>query len=371
MKKKKQKQSASSILISLVLGGVLGFVGVLLLMNTNDEWVMSLPLWSILVFLVLSYYVQIFVHELGHLLAGLTQRFHFHSLNVAGFTVDREGETFKFSWNRAQGLGGFCIMLPTEKKASEMNFGIFLSGGIVMNGLAALLGAYLLLSTYITQSAPYLALFILMNTIFGAFSAVTNLLPFRAGGFKSDGANLLSLIRKSPKDKAEIQIVMMTYEVSGGVNPLAMEEDIFTESGYFLDHDVYGMTLNNYRMFRAYVNSDLERAGNYAKRIEENLHGYPSVFRYKMVYQILFYYACIEKNDEMFAKNFREVEKPLKRDSSIEAERVRMLNSYMKGDAEEMNAHFQRMKHLAHSAKIKGDAKMELQVAEQFLSKVA
>jgi len=188
-----------SILLMLGGGGLIGYlIGGLLKGDGGGE--SAIPkehgIWMFLSLLV-WYFIVVGVHELGHVFAGRWQNFDFHGLTIGPFSwkPDAAGK-IRFKWNTSLNLaGGLAIMLPNGDERLRQRFMWFGAGGPIASVLLALLlyGFYLL--------APDRSLgagLLFVGALLSAAIFVATILPFRAGGFSSDGLRILTFARNGP-----------------------------------------------------------------------------------------------------------------------------------------------------------------------------
>ena len=147
--------------------------------------------WDLLAFPFLMLIV-LGTHEIGHLIGGLSQGMRFLLLIVGPFGWHASVAGPRFEWNTNVALmGGLAATLPTEVGASlRRQLLVMIAGG----PLASLLLAIFAVAA-IAYVEPRLAAYCLIvaATSFGIF--LVTLIPTRAGGFMSDGMQLIDVWR--------------------------------------------------------------------------------------------------------------------------------------------------------------------------------
>ena len=103
---------------------------------------------TILVALVSMYaalFLQIIIHEAGHLVFGLLTGYRFISFRVSSFMWMKDSDRIRFKRLSVAGTGGQCLMAPPELKDGKMPVQLYNYGGAIMNLIAsAVCGGYCL-----------------------------------------------------------------------------------------------------------------------------------------------------------------------------------------------------------------------------------
>ncbi len=140
--------------------------------------------------LLISVFLQIILHELGHLVAGLLSGYSFHSFNVMGFVLLIEDNKPKIKRQRLAGIGGQCIMQPPLIKDQDIPFTIYLASGVAFNVLFSLASALLL---FVGDAGLNVAVVVFCAV--GLYFTATNGIPLGKKDIVNDFDNLLSLKR--------------------------------------------------------------------------------------------------------------------------------------------------------------------------------
>ena len=138
----------------------------------------------------LAIFLQIVVHEAGHLVFGLMTGYRFSSFRVGSLMwMKGEGKIVLKRLNLA-GTGGQCLMSPPNLEDGKMPYVLYNLGGSFLNLLSAILFALL---WYLTQTVFLVPAVCAMFAIIGVAYALMNGLPMRFGTVDNDGYNALSL----------------------------------------------------------------------------------------------------------------------------------------------------------------------------------
>lgn len=195
MEKKEKKRSPREALTSIApvaLGAVLGwFLGRRLVWLTDTGAFGVEGLWGtvlLLVFLALACYIQIAVHEAGHLLFGLLTGYRFVSYRVGGLMLVRTAQGLKLRRMRLAGTAGQCLLRPPALRDGKLPCFLYNMGGALMN----LVFSAVCLAPAIACGGPWRMFFTELSA-FGFLFALCNGIPLRMGGLDNDGKNALSL----------------------------------------------------------------------------------------------------------------------------------------------------------------------------------
>ena len=218
--KKKKKfpwQVGLMFLVFLALGGVCGVLIARSMdtMSSPDQG----PAVTILLFagmilvLYLLLFLQIVVHEGGHLLFGLLSGYKFSSFRVASFMWVRQEGKLRFKRLSLAGTGGQCLMDPPDLVDGKIPVVLYNLGGSLLNLISA--GLCLILWRLTLDLAFWPAVF-LMAALIGVIYALVNGIPLRMGAVDNDGHNALALGKDPAALRAFwIQMKMAALQTQG------------------------------------------------------------------------------------------------------------------------------------------------------------
>jgi hypothetical protein len=113
------------LLVGGATGGLLGFLG----LNFDKLWAF-LPVQYLLISFIPALYFGILLHELGHVLAGLSAGFELRTLSVGAFFITKETQGWKFRFfPRRIVAGGQTQMLTESTDRLEARFLRLVLGG--------------------------------------------------------------------------------------------------------------------------------------------------------------------------------------------------------------------------------------------------
>lgn len=140
--------------------------------------------------ILLGYAVQIFVHELGHLLAGLLSGYTFISFRAGRLMLSMQEGKLRRTWLTVPGTMGQCLMAPPPPRNGQFPFVLYNLGG----GGANLLIGLMLLILMMVFPWPVFARPIGFGLVtVGIYLGITNLVPASMQGIRNDGANVRAL----------------------------------------------------------------------------------------------------------------------------------------------------------------------------------
>jgi len=232
--------------------------------------------WDLLAFPFLMLIV-LGVHEIGHLIGGLSQGMRFLLLIVGPFGWHASVAGPRFEWNTNVALmGGLAATLPTETGASlRRQLLVMIAGG----PLASLLLAIFAVAA-IAYVDPRIAAYCLIvaATSFGIF--LVTLIPTRAGGFMSDGMQLIDVWRGGTAVVERSALLRIFAQSMDGVRPRDWDPEALAELSRADSEDPTRRTgglLYSY-MWAMDGRRDADIA-HYRALLESSVDEYPSGFR--------------------------------------------------------------------------------------------
>ncbi len=197
--------------LSLTAGGLVGAFGMsyALDMSSNlpSHWILLLLLLEMYV----AAYIQIIIHEAGHLLFGKLSGYRFASFRVFGLMLVKENDRIKAKRYSLKGTGGQCLMLPPSDDWEHMPVLLYNLGGSLLNiiSVGVFFGLFLLTKTHLVSG-----LFFLCLIVVGALYALTNGVPLNTGTVVNDGHNAFHL----GKDKGDRRAFWIQLQMVGGLS---------------------------------------------------------------------------------------------------------------------------------------------------------
>lgn len=185
------------VLLGLLLGYLIDHIPSLSESRLIDGHGSGLVFDKIVVLLLifyLSYYLQILLHEAGHLIFGLLSGYHFVSFRIKSLALIREGGHLRFRRYNVVGTGGQCLLEPPGADESGMPYLLYNLGGVLVNFVVS----FLALSVFLWGGVSYpWSLFLFLFSILGILIGFLNGIPMKVAGTPNDGYNILLMRRDS------------------------------------------------------------------------------------------------------------------------------------------------------------------------------
>lgn len=293
------KRPSTRALVVATFGGALGagaayFAGKTFGQGLKDQPAVALWLessvgalsgWDLLALPVL-FLLVVAVHEMGHLLGGLSQGMRFLLLIFGPFQWNATNDGVRFRWVTNLGLmGGLAAALPVRMDNLRQQMLPMIAGGPLASLVLAVLAAVLSFGAT-GRVGGYAAVVALLSLAIFLVTAI----PFRAGGFMSDGMQLLEVRRGGPSVIERADLIAVMAISLGGVRPRDWDTALVARLEAM--HSTEPLRLLACWMLllqRAMDRGDAVQAAGYAKDLAERIDDYPDGFR-----QSLHIELCIE-----------------------------------------------------------------------------
>ena len=192
MKKNSKKNNVNLgvTLIMMGIGGLCGAVMTLVLGDVFEGLGFVLGLALELLILIIAYFIQIVLHEAGHLVAGLMSGYGFGSFRIGGIMIHKENGRLKISKHAVAGTGGQCIMKMPPMTDGRYPVIFYNLGGVLMNLVTV---PICVLLAVVSKNLSVLYVFFVMMALTGLITALTNGIPLKMGMLNNDGSNVKEL----------------------------------------------------------------------------------------------------------------------------------------------------------------------------------
>ncbi len=266
-----------------------------------------------LVFLVAIYgalFLQVALHELGHLVFGLFSGYKFSSYRIGSLMLLKENGKLKLKHFSLLGTGGQCLMIPPEMKNGEFPVLLYNFGGPLMN----LIVSFLFLILYFRlRDVPFFSPFFLIMAVIGFYLAFVNGVPLRTGMVDNDGRNAL-MIKKNKKAMADFHLQLkISGKSAGGIRLKDMPEEWFAFPDEESLKNTMGATVAVFCCQRLIDELKLKEG---KEKIEELLNGEANligIHRFMLKAELIFCNLILnedtEKIPELYTKDFQKLVK--------------------------------------------------------------
>lgn len=215
-KKKIPWQGGLMFLVFMALGGLCGvMIADHLTIASPDASAgeMMFRFAGMILVLYALLFLQIVVHEGGHLVFGLLSGYRFSSFRVASFMWIKQEGKLRFKRLSLAGTGGQCLMDPPDMVDGKLPVVLYNLGGSILNLISAVLcfGLFVL-----TRDLAIWPVVFLMAALIGLVFALVNGIPLRLGAVDNDGHNARSLGKDPAALRAFwIQMKMAALQAQG------------------------------------------------------------------------------------------------------------------------------------------------------------
>ena len=177
----------------MLIGAIGGFLWGYMLPSSDTESSMDIIKLAISIgIFILAFFIQIILHEAGHLICGLLSGYEFVSFRVGSLTLVKEDGKFSIKKFSIKGTGGKCLLMPKNDNYKECSYILYNLGGILMNLIVSII-FFILYMVFKGNSYVYIALISMVIT--GILIFITNGVPMKISGVANDGYNLVSIIK--------------------------------------------------------------------------------------------------------------------------------------------------------------------------------
>lgn len=219
----------------------------------------------LVIVMYVAIYIQIVVHEAGHLVFGLLTGYRFTSFRIGSLMILKEDDKIKLCKFSLAGTGGQCLMAPPDLVEDKIPVVLYNFGGCIFNLLIA--GIFIVVG-YCVKAVDILYAFSLFMVLIGVVFAASNGIPLKVGLISNDGGNALSLGKnKKAMFAFWLQLKMNEYQAKG-IRLKEMPESWFAVPA---DEDMDNELVAAVAVFRSGWLMDQLRLEEAAKYIEELL----------------------------------------------------------------------------------------------------
>lgn len=285
-----------SIVGLLLGGGAVGYGLGALLKGTIDkeQWGLDVNGFSMIALLLLSFFLVLLIHELGHIVGGLISGNTFAMLIVGPLKVEKEEEKLRWRLNKSlSAFGGLALTMPNRTDNFKRRRALTVAAGPGASLLLAIigLGAVFLTDPMILQGAFRFFLFCLGSLSLIIF--IVTIIPMQSGGFLSDGMQLVQIFSNNPSAKRYEALLQLMARIQQGLRPKDIDEAdlaVMTSLGY---DDTFGLSALHYQYYKAVDSHDLEAAAELIQMLEERIKIYPSAFQDSLWVEVAIYHSLV------------------------------------------------------------------------------
>ncbi len=224
---KKKKRSGWLSLLPVILLGILAGLSAVYLANRFSDPDGNLPQFFFLIellSLILSCYLQLILHEAGHLVFGLLSGYRFSSFRIGSLMLAKVEGRLRLARLSIAGTAGQCVMAPpAPDENGRIPSVLFNLGGSMMN----LILSVVLLVLYFSLPQSLFSVFLFICAFVGLFLALSNGIPLHMEMIDNDGRNALSLHKDLFANHAFYVQLKVSEEISNGKRLKDMPDALF------------------------------------------------------------------------------------------------------------------------------------------------
>lgn len=254
-------------LLACLVGAAIG-IGIALLggksVNFGHE---MLDMLLIIIMMCLAAYVQIILHEAGHLVCGLMSGYQFVSFRIGSLTIIKQNGKLRLKRFNLAGTGGQCLLSPPKNVAlHEIPTMLYNAGGVLMNIITATL-ALVLLFAFKGSMPNWLIYFLAGTMVVGYAFALLNGIPMKVSGVSNDGYNMLHLGKNKQSVKGFAVQLIANEAIQNGTRPVEMPEELFDLGGNIDYSDPLQSNVALMRISRILDSGDIDTAHELYKEV--------------------------------------------------------------------------------------------------------
>lgn len=367
IKSKKIKNIILKILYSLISGATVFFITIYYAtlidsyIQDNSSFLLFAGMAVVFAILFISLMIHVIIHEIGHLIFGILTGYSFISFRIGSNVIVKEEEKYKLKKHNLPGTAGQCLMLPPDMENGKYPFVLYNYGGVILNLIVTII------SIIVKMNVDFP-----LNIIFSAFSlagffvVLSNGIPLKIGGVPNDAYNILSML-KDEEAKKSFHLQLKTHALhSQGVRikDLPLDHFILKEDVDLSNPLNTAIKLIEYNWYLD--NLDMENAKKTLDSLKPFMSKIASLYKYEINCERIFLELignCDKKLiDSLYDKNLKKYVKA----SKFMVSKKRLLMAYEAFYNENKDLaikHYDELKDLANNYPIKGEADMELMLA--------
>lgn len=259
------------------------------------------PLVTLLLTLAV-YMLCIGVHEAGHLVAGVLVGYRPLLLIAGPLRVERAGRRARVGLNRSIALaGGLAVCVPVGLHDLRRRTLVMAAGGPIASLLLGVqaLALWTATASFLARGGALASLANLGLIALGIGSlaiGLVTLLPMRTGGFYSDGARILRLIRASEDAEREVALIALTGLTMAGARPRDWDADLVRRTAEIRDGGAFEVGGLQFAHAYALDTGDVPAARGYLEAALDRVDQLPPATRASVYLSAAVFYALYDRD---------------------------------------------------------------------------
>lgn len=364
-------------MICLLLGFFIGYLsakyfdGMIPGIGSDNLVTDLIYMFGILLILIILYLVHIIIHEAGHLVFGLATGYSFVSFRVGSYTIIKEDGKFKSKKFNIPGTAGQCLMMPPDLKDGKYPFVIYNFGGVIMNLITSVIS--ILSAIFIKEVVFPLNIFLVLFALAGIFAALTNGIPFKISGVANDAYNVMSIVKDEEARRGFYLQLRVNGLLSSGMRIKDMDPSLFVleEDSDITNPLNTGIRLMEYNWHLDHMDFDRARVcmDSFIPYFDKLLPLYTYEINCERMFLELIEGCNKGFIDRLYSPELKKYIKAAK--FMIGKRRILMAyEAFYNEDEQKVLEHYKDLKKLYRSYPVKGEADMELMLADWIKDKI-
>lgn len=315
--------------------------------------------FSIVAFVV-SFFLQIIIHETGHLVFGLLSGYKFVSFRILNFTLLRRDGRMVVKKFGIAGTGGQCLLLPPDIPVDRLPIFWYMAGGVIFNLIVTII---VIVFFFVVDLHPLFAVFLSLFALAGVFLVLTNGIPLKLGGMSNDAMELKVLSKN--KDARRIICAMLNVNamVQNGVLPREMPEEYFQLPETLEFKDIFTVQIYIMRASRMLDMELYDEAYSMFKTLVERKKDILGVFYNEAACELM-YLALLRGEQELVGEIFdKQLETYITQYAKVMSSKQRVLCAkalLMEQDEEKALNVYDSLKKVQNNYLMQGEVKSDL-----------
>lgn len=292
-------------IISFIIGICLGVFfmphlkSIILISSSESFSKKVLYITVILIIVYASIFLQLIIHEAGHLIFGLITGYKFNSFRIFNFMFIKENGKIRLKKLSVAGTAGQCLMCPPDIKSGKSPAILYNLGGVITNIIASFifLGLY-----FVSEKIPFLADAMIISAIFGFILALSNGIPLKTQLINNDGYNTLELIGNEDAKRALFIQMKVAEKNAGNIRLKDMPDEWFTLQSDDAIKNSLVATINVFACNRLIDEHKFEEADRIMQHLLETDNGVVGLHKNLMICDRIYIELISENNHETLNK---------------------------------------------------------------------
>ncbi len=223
------KNDSTRLKIIQILGGIFyGFAAAFTMIENHPDLssVMGIiiDMSSFFAAFLCAHWLQLILHEAGHLVFGMLSGYRFLSFRIGRFVLMKQKGKLRFGRYSLAGTSGQCLMAPPDYENGSYPTVMYNLGGVFMNLIAAFLFLIIRLKFH---PAGFFNSFGNMMIACGLSMALTNGIPLKTDMVTNDGYNALYQKKEKETARSSWLVLKMIEQQYNGIRLKDMDESWF------------------------------------------------------------------------------------------------------------------------------------------------